>query len=80
MASNTYSLANLIGISVGRLFSKDAEFPNLEEVYPQLFKDQTKIKEVPKLDVKTQRSIAYIKAFAQNFNKRFEAQEETNGC
>lgn len=35
-----YALANLIGVSVGRLLSKDAKLPSLFECYPDLFKEE----------------------------------------
>lgn len=35
-----YSLANLIGVSVGRLLSKDTKMPSLYECYPELFKEE----------------------------------------
>lgn len=44
-----YALANLIGISVGRLIATDLGFPSIEEVYPHLFaptdEEQKKLKE-----------------------------------
>jgi len=36
-ATMNYQLANLIGISVGRLMDKKAKMPPLEEAYPSLF-------------------------------------------
>lgn len=35
-----YQLANLIGISVARLISENAEYPPIEDVYPNLFDDE----------------------------------------
>lgn len=32
-----YVLADLIGVSVARIISKDAKYPPIEEVYPMLF-------------------------------------------
>lgn len=40
-----YQLANMIGISVARLFSEQSSFPNIEEVYPLLFNEQESIKD-----------------------------------
>lgn len=38
-ASLNYHLANLIGVSVGRLMDKKAEYPTLQGAYPGLFDD-----------------------------------------
>lgn len=35
-----YMLANLIGVSVSRIISKEAEFPSIEKVYPTLFEKE----------------------------------------
>lgn len=32
-----YILGNLIGVSVARVISKEAEYPSIEKVYPSLF-------------------------------------------
>lgn len=46
-----YMLANLIGISVARVVSKEAEYPSIEKVYPTLFtaeevsKEEQEVKE-----------------------------------
>ena len=50
-ASMNYQLANLIGVSVGRLMDKKAKMPSLEEAYPTLFeKKEEKTKEPPQQD------------------------------
>lgn len=36
-AANTYILADLIGISVGRLVDKSVKYPNIDTLYPDLF-------------------------------------------
>lgn len=38
-AQYDYILADLIGISAGRMMSKDVKYPALEDVYPNLFND-----------------------------------------
>ena len=35
-----YILADLIGISAGRMMSNDAKYPSIDEVYPNLFEKQ----------------------------------------
>lgn len=50
-AQMDYTLANLIGISVGRLFDSKASMPAIEDVYPSLYAEELeKIKEEPKDD------------------------------
>lgn len=41
-AVNTYILADLIGASVGRLLDKNAKYPRLWEVFPDLFEEEIK--------------------------------------
>lgn len=41
-----YVLAQLIGINVAQLFSKDAKVPKIEDIFPHLFREEPK--EVPK--------------------------------
>lgn len=64
-----YNLANLIGISVSRIYSKSNKFPSIEEAYPTLFKKE-EIEQV-KEDKITEQSVANFMAFADNFNSRF---------
>ena len=47
-----YRLANLIGISIGRLMSKEVEFPDIEKIYPELFSDEKTIEERRKAEEK----------------------------
>ena len=35
-----YILADLIGVSVSRMMSKDVEYPAIEDVYPELFEKE----------------------------------------
>ena len=35
-----YILADLIGISAGRMASNDVEYPAIKDVYPDLFNDE----------------------------------------
>ena len=35
-----YILADLIGISAGRIANKDVEYPAIKDVYPDLFNDE----------------------------------------
>ena len=65
-----YKLADLIGRSMARLYSKVAEMPYISEIYPTLF-DSVIIKEQKqaKLD---ELSALRFKQFAQNFNKNLQ--------
>lgn len=68
-ANYDYTLAELIGRSMARLYSSEAEYPEIYEVYPQLFNKE----EIEKTreEAKTQLSIERMKQFAESFNKRF---------
>ena len=65
-----YTLANLIGISVARVYNKSNEMPSIEEVYPSLF-DAEKIQE-QKQKKQDELSSIRFKQFADAFNKKFE--------
>ena len=69
-----YSLANLIGISVGRLMSKDVEYPTLASAYPNLFEKE--VEEERLADEATTKSINNFLAAAMAINK---AKKKTGG-
>lgn len=69
-ASFDYILADLIGRSVGRVYSSSAKMPDICEVYPTLFENQ-QIEE--KKQVKTaELSALRFKLFAKSFNDKFK--------
>lgn len=74
-----YMLANLIGVSVARVVSKEAEFPSIEKVYPTLFtaeevsKEQEKVKEE---EAKITNSKNRFLEFAMKHNAKIRAKEE----
>ena len=71
-ATLDYIMADLIGRSVARIYSS-TEFPKLEDVYPMYFeKEEIKQAEDEK---RMQLSIDRFQAFAESFNKRFDAKE-----
>lgn len=71
-ATLDYIMADLIGRSVARIYSS-TEFPKLEDVYPMYFeKEEIKQAEDEK---RMQLSIDRLQAFAESFNKRFDAKE-----
>lgn len=74
-----YSLADLIGASIGRLFSKDAEYPTIYQVYPHLFEEeQVPEEETVQSDVATTNSINNFLAFAMKHNAKMRGVETTN--
>lgn len=65
-----YTLANLIGISVARVYNKSNDMPPIEETYPSLF-DAEEIQE-QKQQKQDELSAIRFKQFADAFNKKFE--------
>ncbi|MBQ0088121.1 MAG: hypothetical protein KBT27_02175 [Prevotellaceae bacterium] len=65
-----YRLANLIGVSVSRIYNKQNQMPSIEEAYSELF-DVQEVEEREQ-ERKTQRSIINFKKFAQSHNARFK--------
>ena len=67
-----YQLANLIGMSVARLLSKDAKFPTFEKAYPFINKDaKTEVDEEWEMEVQHNR----LREWAEQINKKFKADE-----
>lgn len=69
-----YSLANLIGVSVGRIMSSDVEYPSLAQAYPNLFEKE--LEEERKAEEATKKSVNNFLAAAQAINK---ARKKTGG-
>ena len=65
-----YNLANLIGVSISRVYSKSNKYPSIEEAYPTLFTEEEieKVKEQNRIE----KSVANFRAFADRFNQKFE--------
>lgn len=73
-AQLNYSLADLIGVSVGRLLSSDVIYPTLAEAYPNLFEKEL---EQERLEQEaTTKSVNNFLARAQAINK---AKRKTGG-
>lgn len=70
-ANFDYQLANLIGVSISRIYSNSARFPDISEVYPSLF-DAEEIED-KKQEKRNELSALRFKQFAQMHNKRFLA-------
>ena len=68
-ASFDYILADLIGKSVGRLYSSSNKMPELSEVYPSLFNSEEL--QAQKQAKKMELSALRFRHFTDNFNKRF---------
>lgn len=68
-----YCLADLIGLSVGRLFNKNNSYPAIEEVYPTLFKKE--IEESQQEEDITMKSINNFLQFANQHNKHMKGVE-----
>lgn len=65
-----YRLADLIGRSVARLYSKTATLPELSEAYPKLFDDE-KMAEA-KAELEADRFAAQLRAFAAAHNSKIK--------
>lgn len=68
-----YSLADLLGASMGRLLDSGIEFPSIYQVYPHLFEEE-KIEE-EKQDAATTNSINNFLAFAMAHNSKLKGVE-----
>lgn len=62
-----YQLANLIGYSVARIYSKDLKYPEIYDVYPAFF-DKEAILEARQKE-KDKETFNWLKQFAESFNK-----------
>lgn len=73
-----YMLANLIGVSVARVVSKEAEFPSIEKVYPHLFAEEAAEaeKQQKEEDARITNSKNRFLEFALQHNARMKAQKE----
>lgn len=68
-----WRLANLVALSVSRLYSASATYPDCEDYYSALFDDeQKKIVEEKKWERKQELSVLRFKQFADSYNKRFK--------
>lgn len=75
-ATFDYTLAELIGRSVARIYSSSATMPDIAEVYPTLF-DSREIEE-KKREKKAEASAIRFKQFATSFNKKFNKEAKDN--
>lgn len=68
-----YQLADLIGVSVGRIYNKSTKMPSVEEAYPNIFDFDAEEKQKKQDEL----SAARFKQFAEAFNKKF-GKEDAN--
>lgn len=61
-----YRLADLIGYSIARIYSKEAKYPEIYDVYPAIF-DREAIEEARQKE-KDKKSFEWLKQFADSFN------------
>lgn len=62
-----YRLADLIGYSMARLYSSEAKYPEIYDVYPAVF-DKEAIEEA-RQEQRTQQTCDWLEKFADSFNK-----------
>lgn len=62
-----YQLANLIGYSMARLFSKEVKYPEIYDAYPAIF-DKEMIEEAREKD-RQKKTNQWLTQFAQSFNQ-----------
>lgn len=74
-----YSLANLIGASVGRLLDSDCQYPTIYEAYPHLFEEEKPAPEEEiQSEIATTNSINNFLAFAMKHNAKMRGVETEN--
>ena len=69
-AISDYTLANLIGRSISRIYSSANRMPTLAEAYPSLFNKEEEEKIIQ--NKRDSLSVLRFKQFAQSYNKNFK--------
>lgn len=74
-AMRDWTLADLIGRSIARIYSKDAKMPEVFDAYPALFREEKEeiLQERERLIM--EQSAERFKQFAQSFNNRKKNKE-----
>lgn len=75
-ASYDYILGDLIGRSVGRIYSSSTKYPEIYEVYPTLFDNQKAIEQ--RQERQNELSALRFKQFAESFNRKFKKEGNQN--
>lgn len=75
-----YSLADLIGASMARLFDSNNHYPTIYEAYPHLFEEEAKKEKDEALqeEIATTNSINNFLAFAMKNNAKMRGVETEN--
>ena len=71
-ATLDYTLADLIGKSVSRIYNSSNTMPEIETIYPTLF--DSKEMQAKRQEKQAELSAIRFKLFAESFNKKFETQ------
>lgn len=71
-----YSLADLFGASVARLFDNKNEFPAIYQAYPALFEEE--VIEEEKQEIAVTNSMNNFMMFAMKHNSKLKGVEQTN--
>lgn len=74
-ATFDYILADLIGRSIGRIYSSSAKLPVIADAYPSLF-DSEEIEE-KKAAKRVELSALRFKQFADTFNAKYKGSEQS---
>ena len=69
-----YVLADMIGRSIARIHSKENHFPEIEEAYPTLFKDEEA--EQRKAQLQLELSVMKLHQITNSLNKKFRKEEK----
>ena len=62
-----YRLADLIGYSMARLYSREAKYPEIYDVYPAIFEKDAILEARDR--IRNQRTDTWLRNFAESFNK-----------
>lgn len=62
-----YRLADLIGYSIARIYSQEAKYPEIYDVYPAVF-DRERIEEAKQKE-KNKKTAEWLTQFTKSFNK-----------
>ena len=65
-----YKMADLIGFSVGRIWSKDLRYPEIFEIYPTIYPKDEVIEQRER--IRMENSIQRLKSFVNKHNKKIE--------
>lgn len=69
-ATRDWTLADLIGRSIARIYSKDAKMPEVFDAYPALFREEREEILQERERLRVEQSAERFKQFAQSFNKK----------